>query len=410
MVRRIAAAFLGASFSAAAVLAQAPLEISQNNVNARNADAYVYVSARVGDSNRTEVYGFAASSSGELRPVDGSPVAAGVTFLAVNGKYLFGSDTAGKYIHAFAIASDGVLRPTASTNVVRPGKACDNAGALFVDHAGTTVYNVGSYGTDCAEVAYQAFGVDKKTGRLELVHEAHSGRNAALLRFSADNRFAFGAGCAGTRPLIYGFVRHHDGSLTRISADSPLPTPNGNQGWCPYLTVADAHNHLVVPVYPSAESSEANGPFELATYSIAEDGTLTTTSTPENMPKIAVGSLTDLAIAPSGRLVAVAGNHGLQVFRVDGASPVRAMPGLLTRQEIDQMFWDGNGHLYAISQSAGKLWVFNVDEDGWASAPGSPYAVSGAQNIAVQPVEVQPKNDRPRDIERAASDPPYAAR
>src|SRR6185437_13905992 len=127
MVRRIAAALLGASFSAATVLAQAPHSISQHDVNERDADAYVYVSARVGDSNRTQVYGFAAGSSGELTPIGGSPVAADVTFLAVNGKYLFGSDVTGRFIHAFAIASDGMLRPTASTNVVRPGKACDSA-------------------------------------------------------------------------------------------------------------------------------------------------------------------------------------------------------------------------------------------------------------------------------------------
>jgi len=409
MIRGIAAVVLGAGFSAAAVLAQAPLLISQQAGSRRNADAYVYVSARVGDSNRAQVYGFAASSTGELTPVDGSPVAADVTFLAVNGKYLFGSEPAGAYIRSFAIASDGVLRSTASTNVVRPGETCDNAGALFVDHAGATVYNVGSYGTNCAEAAYQAFQVDKATGRLELVHEARAGMNGALLRFSADNRFAFGAGCAANRPLIYGFLRHYDGSLTRISADSPLPARDGNQDWCPYLAVADSHDHLVVPVYPAAGSPQPKGPFELATYSIGEDGTLTTNSTPDNMPKIAVGSLTDLAMAPSGTLVAVAGNHGLQVFRVDGASPVRAMPGLLTRQEVDQMFWDGHGHLYAISQAAGKLWVFNVDEDGWTPAPGSPYAVNGAQNIAVQPVEVQPKDDRLRSTERAASEMPPPA-
>ncbi len=409
MIRGLAAVVLGAIFSAAAVVAQAPLLISQHDGTPRDADAYVYVSARVGDSNRTQVYGFAAGPSGELTPVDGSPVAADVTFLAVNGTYLFGSDVAGTYIHAFAIAADGMLRPTASTNVVRPGRACDNAGALFVDHAGATVYNVGAYGTNCAEAAYQAFQVDKTTGRLELVHEARAGRNGALLRFSADNRFAFGAGCTGSRPLIYGFVRHHDGSLTRISADSPLPTPDGNQGWCPYLAVADAHDHLVVPMYPAAESPLPEASFALAIYSIGEDGTLTTTSTPENMPKTAAGGLTDLAMAPSGKLVAVAGSRGLQVFRVDGASPVRAMPGLLTRQEVDQMFWDGHGHLYAISQAAGKLLVFNVDEDGWAPAPGSPYTVSGAQNIAVQPVQVQPKDDRLRSTERAASEMPHPA-
>jgi hypothetical protein len=35
--------------------------------------------------------------------------------------------------------------------------------------------------------------------------------------------------------------------------------------------------------------------------------------------------------------------------------------------------------------------------------------VSGAQNIAVQPVEVQPKNDPLRGVERAASGSPDPA-
>jgi hypothetical protein len=32
--------------------------------------------------------------------------------------------------------------------------------------------------------------------------------------------------------------------------------------------------------------------------------------------------------------------------------------GLLTTDEVDQVFWDNDNHLYAIGQAAGKLFVF----------------------------------------------------
>jgi hypothetical protein len=52
---------------------------------------------------------------------------------------------------------------------------------------------------------------------------------------------------------------------------------------------------------------------------------------------------------------------------------------------VDQFFWDNSNHLYAISQSAGKLFVFTVTPTSATQAPGSPYNISHPQNIAVQP-------------------------
>jgi hypothetical protein len=77
--------------------------------------------------------------------------------------------------------------------------------------------------------------------------------------------------------------------------------------------------------------------------------------------------------------------NGLQIFRFNGAGPITPLTGLLTRQEVDQMFWDNNDHLYAIGQTAGKLWVFTVTEEVLGPAPGSPWSIPGAQNIVVQP-------------------------
>jgi hypothetical protein len=79
------------------------------------------------------------------------------------------------------------------------------------------------------------------------------------------------------------------------------------------------------------------------------------------------------------------GGGGLQIFHFNGANPVTLFTGLLTNLEIDQFFWDNANHLYAISQSAGKLFVFTVTPTSAIQAPGSPYTIAHPQNIAVQP-------------------------
>jgi hypothetical protein len=102
------------------------------------------------------------------------------------------------------------------------------------------------------------------------------------------------------------------------------------------------------------------------------------------MPQASVGTVTDLKMAPSGNLLAVAGTAGLQVFHFNGSKPVTHDTGLLTKNQIDQMFWDSDNHLYAISQSTGKLFVFTVTPTSVNQAPGSPYTIAHPQNIAVQ--------------------------
>jgi hypothetical protein len=84
-------------------------------------------------------------------------------------------------------------------------------------------------------------------------------------------------------------------------------------------------------------------------------------------------------------LLAVAGTGGLQIFHFNGASPITAYTGLLTKDEIDQCFWDNNNHLYAISHASGKLFVFTVTPTSNKQAAGSPYSISAPQDLVVQP-------------------------
>jgi WD40 repeat protein len=146
---------------------------------------------------------------------------------------------------------------------------------------------------------------------------------------------------------------------------------------------------VAVAVQPVDNTSlQPVGPYQLATYVADSSGNLTTTSTNSNMPTSAVtnsasNSLTGIAISPSGSLLAVAGTGGLQVFHFNGANPITAYTGPLTNDEIDQISWDKNNHLYAISQSKGKLYVFTVSATTYSQASGSPYAITNPGNLVV---------------------------
>ena len=60
--------------------------------------------------------------------------------------------------------------------------------------------------------------------------------------------------------------------------------------------------------------------------------------------------------------------------------------GPLTRAPINQMFWDNNNHLYAISHNAGKLFVFTITPTRHGRAPGSPHTISSPADVIVQPL------------------------
>jgi hypothetical protein len=157
--------------------------------------------------------------------------------------------------------------------------------------------------------------------------------------------------------------------------------------YCPGLTATDAATHVAVAMQPLNDSSfEPNGYAQLATYTADSNGNLTTASSYANMPKVALAGVAGLSMSPSGKLLAVAGTGGLQVFHFNGSDPITRYTGLLTKgdvDQVDQMFWDNDNHLYAISQSAGKLFVFTVTSISYCQAPGSPYAITNPQSIVV---------------------------
>lgn len=346
--------------------------------------AYVYVSSNVYASD-PQIYAYGAGSNGKLTSVAGSPFAAAIAYggsLAVNAKYLFATN--GVDITSFAVASNGALHRVASSDAQGFNQSdCGGPVSLFLDRSGATLYDEDIY-SDCANNAYQFFGIGASTGDL-----SYLGTTARTtpefevpLSFLGGNKYAYGASCYHWNQVIFGFARNSDGALTSLDIDPAMPEAANGNFYCPYLSATDSADRVVVPVQPMSNASfEPSGAYQLAVYTADSSGNLTTSSTYSNMPKVSVASVTSIAMSPSGELLAVGGTAGVQVFHFNGANPVTRYTGLLNSVEVDQMSWDSDNHLYAISQSAGKLFVFTITPTSYSQAAGSPYAITKPQNI-----------------------------
>ena len=89
-------------------------------------------------------------------------------------------------------------------------------------------------------------------------------------------------------------------------------------------------------------------------------------------------------MSPSGKLLAVSGGGGVQVFHFNGAAPITSYSLLLTTDPISFIHWDDNNHLYALSSVSKKLYVFTVTSTLIAEVAGSPFAVpNGTPNALV---------------------------
>jgi hypothetical protein len=380
--------FILATLSTQPVLAQAVSGPTSETVKATSSApvAYVYVSwtTRVGVD---EIDGFAAASNGKLTPISGSPFVGDVTDMVLTGKYLYGIDANGADVDSFSIASDGALKKIGSVDAQRHnGAECGGPISLFLDHTGSTLYDLDIYGNICANNTYQFFSGGNSGKLAYLGATSVSTPNFETpLSFTANNAYAYGSGCYHGQATIYGFARSSNGKLTELNINPPVPTyPKAGYGYCPYFAAADPTNHVAISLQENEEESLVGTP-QLATYTVGSGGKLTTTSTYKNMPFVSVGGVNWMKMAPSGKLLAVGGAAGLQIFHFDGSSPITHDTGQLTKDPISQIFWDNHNHVYAISQSAGKLFVFTATTTSVSQAPGSPYSISKVQNLIVQP-------------------------
>lgn len=357
--------------------------------------AYIYV-ANTPNPNPTsyspnQITAYAANAEGRLTPVPGSPFNEDVASMAVDGKYLIAAAGNEQLINTYDIHSNGSLTFVAHADyALDNSNNCGSAGSIFFDHTGHSLY-LQEYNIDCANSGTASYAFDSSTGMLSYLGNTVTGSeygNSNPASFIGNNTLAYAAGPSGC--YIYsipGFRRSGDGLLTEYDDGAPayLPGPPGGfRIFAPDLAAADTTNHVAITETPANPPGCLGLPVRISTWTAGTNGKLTTTSTYANMPTTAIINPNDLKMAPSGKLLAISGQEGLQVLHFNGANPATKYTPLLTRNPINMMFWDKNNHLYAISQSANKLYVFTVTETTYHEAPGSPYRITSPDDIIVR--------------------------
>jgi hypothetical protein len=358
-------------------------ESAQLATNGTGPVAYVYVSSYP-TQTQTQINAYAADRKGSLKPVPGSPFVENGSTLAVGAKWLFSSDTVN--IYSFSIAPNGALKQVSSINAqAYNGYADGGPISLFLDRTRESLYDLDIYGNIGANNTYQFFDIDRSNGSLSYVGATSTATPnfETPLSFVGNNQYGYGGGCYHGDQALYGFSRSESGALTDLNLNPPFPTAQDG-AYCPYIAVSDGRNHLAVSLSPNNDMTPT-GPTQLAVYTVDSSGTLTTTSTYQNMPVIGVTNLEAMSMSPSGKLLAVAGSGGVEVYHFNGANPITAFTGLLTSDAISQVYWDNSHHLYAISPTSGELFVFTVTPDSYEQSPGSPYAIANPYVVVVRP-------------------------
>ena len=367
---------------ASAVLASAQAASSQPDSSAQASSspaAYVYVASYVSSSKRTQINGYVAASNGSLTAILGSPFRYDVNSLALNRAWLFAVNSTGRKIDSFSIRPNGTL--VLKDNYPNP-LGFGFFYALFLDHTGATLY-ADDY---TVNNDYLSQSIDKATGRLTNINDLSGGpSNDNEMSFIGNNQFAYSSSCYHFISDIFGVQRASDGALSWLNFNSSFPAEKSGGFYCPWLAAADPTNHLVVAMQPLTGNFGNDGPMQLAVYTADSSGNLTTSSTYKNMANILVGAVNYYSMSPDGKHLAVSGLSGLQVFRFNGANPIKKLTGLIATGSVDQVYWDNLDHLYAVSAKTNKLYVFTVTSKGATQAPGSPHRISSPQSLIVLP-------------------------
>ena len=374
-----------AAICASTVLASAQVTSSPTDSNSTAATAlpvaYVYVSTAT-SGTAGHIRGYAAAPNGALTAIPGSPFQTnGVNYMAVTGKWLFGVANQDTDINSYSIAANGALTLKDRYNVTPPGPGVVS---VYLDHTGSTLY--ADFFTENND--YISFNINHSTGQLSEIGDLPGGpANGSPVSFIGNNIYGYSSSCYHFSPEIIGVQRNSNGTLSYINNfNASLPAEKSGGFYCPaWKAAADPTNHVAIAMEPLNPNWGQDGAWQLATYVADSAGNLTTKSTYSNMPTVLVGGATDSRMSPSGKLLAVAGSAGLQIFHFNGANPITKFTGRLTSSPIDQVFWDNANHVYAISRKAGKLVVYTVTSTGVTQAPGSPHAITSVENLIVLP-------------------------
>jgi hypothetical protein len=351
----------GLGLAAALVLVTTVANIPK--AGAQSTAAYVYIQIQ---GPAGAVYGFKASSTGQLSAIPGAPWKPTGLLIGDNKQLLvtMGQDN----LHSWAIESNGAIGGALESNPDTDyGDECDtgtNLGAVL-DHTGQYVYVLQQNGS-CE--AYKSFQISDQysEGVFDGVGETEaspaSGGGDGLPSILGNETFAYADQFDGSLNSILGFQRNSSGALQSIGLMNP--TFPGSAAYIPHHPDASpAGNYVVLQEY-----ADASNEVQLASFSVDAAGNLSSTNTPETMP-VSPFFPTGSTFSPSGNLFVTWADNGLgnpslgngiQIYNFNGAAPLTYNTSLLSGGPVDQVAWDASNHLYAISKANNMLYVFTV--------------------------------------------------
>jgi hypothetical protein len=339
---------------------------------------------------------FQAASNGALTPVAGSPFAIAGNLVGTSGGFLVSLD--GTKLYSYQLAANGAVGAQVST-VDASGYSGGNCGDT---HGGTldpsgkyveVLYNPNIYvASPCT--AYQTFSIST-TGALTFLGAAIADMNIAAylgpLALTGNGQFGFALDTGSESAVYAGFTRDSGGALADLSFGESDPQPPAPFDWFAWMAAADGSNHLALALgkLEYFGSPLVNvGATQLASYTVDASGNITSTNTYDQMPVPDVGP-TVMSISPDSTVLAVGGGpcnwctvsvsiaaNGLELYHFNGAAPITAFTGVLNNDPIDQLAWDSNHHLFALSDESGKLYVYTASSTGVTAVRGSPYTVA----------------------------------
>jgi hypothetical protein len=347
--------------------------------------AFVYVSDPGGANQPPQsIWGYAVAQDGSLSPIPGSPFSSQeVAPFAFSGPYLF-TDAGGTSILTYAVAPNGSIAQVNGTNASNNPPGGGGPTSLFVDTTGTTLYDL----FYSSPHAYQAFAVQRR-GTLNFVNDvATPSLSDGALSFTANDVYGYASGCYQGTPDINGYTRARTGalSLTWSPATPPLPAVANPPGvYCPTGAAAWGSQHVVIAMQ-TTDDITPTGPYQLAVYTVNQNGSLTTTNTAASMPVANVGTVNDYQFDPTHTWLAVGGTTGIEIFAFQNGVLTPAGSYSMSGGAYE-VRWDDAGHLMTFGTNPGDLYVFNVAKGVPTVGPGSPVSLQPYGYLGVKPVD-----------------------
>jgi hypothetical protein len=328
-------------------------------------EAYVYDTLAAG----TYVYG--VSSSGRLTMIQGSPFRTYGSLVGTNGRFFLTQGSG--YVLAYQVEANGGIGKLISkiNTQLYSGSECGSSPqGAELDRTGAYVYALLA-GKNCS--AIQTFEISE-TG--ELIFKGSTNAvdgDIGLPTVTGNNKFAYSISLAkGVEGHFISFSRESTGVLNVINAHEANPTPKaGTSAYVPMTNpTPDPTDHFALVVKP-----QGGGEQQLASYNVNSQGDTTSTNTWENMPALP-DYVYDMALDPTGRILAIATGHGVQFFHFNGASPATRFTGIIGASGyIKNMAWDNHGHLYAQNGANGEVYVYEVTTARVTELSGSPTVI-----------------------------------